>query len=604
MIRTKQTMKAGKNPLGSTAALVMGCILACSGCTTGSDDGAGVAGAAGSAGETGGTAASTGGAAGTAASTGGAGGGGGAGTGGGSNGGGGEGGSGGQGGATGQQGEFVLLWASPTRAYPEIPLDFRFVVYEEDNQPLTWTLSNAPAGMTIDADGLLNWTPPSDGTGSYTITLRVTRSQGDSIERTFTVTVGTSDFLFVSTSGSDEATGTLAAPFRTLEHALQAVANGDGKTVYLREGVYSEAFDWESFGHPSPLRGKAFSAIDPVEVRSYPGESAILDGGSTKRGVVFYETSYLIVDNLEARNFSTTGVVVTGSQHVVVRDTVVHDVHGAASDNCTGYLLEGVTDTVVDSASGYDNFDPDNIDPGSPNWNSSNFLVYNDSSTGTNYILHSSSSGSVVGFKIKHAGPAKLVLHGDLSESDIYGYVVGSDGSSVRYCLSSGSSTGILAGGTDPNKYMHQAVVIEKNTIVNATSTGISFQSGYFTQASSSIHDNIIFNDLEAAGTNEDDDRLMGLWFYDAEAGTYPLDSDWNLFYSPSSDNIIRRGNSAAGTFNYSFEAWVAASYDTHSIFANPLFSNGSSGDFRPAAGSSACGAASDGGDIGALPCL
>src|SRR6266567_2874343 len=63
--------------------------------------------------------------------------------------------------------DFVLFWSNPTRAYPDVPLDFRFVVYEKDNQQLTWQLSNAPAGMTIDQNGKVAWTPSNAQTGSY-----------------------------------------------------------------------------------------------------------------------------------------------------------------------------------------------------------------------------------------------------------------------------------------------------------------------------------------------------------------------------------------------------------------------------------------------------
>ena len=49
--------------------------------------------------------------------------------------------------------EFILHWPDPTRAYPGIPLDFRFVAYEIHNSPLTWELINEPSGMTIDQDG-------------------------------------------------------------------------------------------------------------------------------------------------------------------------------------------------------------------------------------------------------------------------------------------------------------------------------------------------------------------------------------------------------------------------------------------------------------------
>src|SRR5262245_22635321 len=74
--------------------------------------------------------------------------------------------------------DFVLFWPSPVRAHPGVPVRFRFSVYEMSNQPLTWRLSNAPAGMIIANDGRVTWTPTSGQVGSYSVTVRVTRYDG------------------------------------------------------------------------------------------------------------------------------------------------------------------------------------------------------------------------------------------------------------------------------------------------------------------------------------------------------------------------------------------------------------------------------------------
>ena len=67
--------------------------------------------------------------------------------------------------------------------------------------------------------------------------------------------------------GSDSADGSLARPWRTLEHGLSRLA--PGRTLYLRGGVYYETVTARLTGEPAA----------PITVRSYPGELAILDGG-------------------------------------------------------------------------------------------------------------------------------------------------------------------------------------------------------------------------------------------------------------------------------------------------------------------------------------
>lgn len=74
--------------------------------------------------------------------------------------------------------------------------------------------------------------------------------------------------VFVNASkGNNDAEGSEAAPWRTLNHAFLKVAPGD--TICLRGGVYREQVYCAVSGQPDA----------PITVRSYPGERVILDGG-------------------------------------------------------------------------------------------------------------------------------------------------------------------------------------------------------------------------------------------------------------------------------------------------------------------------------------
>ncbi|MGJ8673541.1 right-handed parallel beta-helix repeat-containing protein, partial [Rubritalea sp.] len=72
---------------------------------------------------------------------------------------------------------------------------------------------------------------------------------------------------YVSTSGSDSNPGTLAAPFATIQHAVNQSVPGD--SVIIRGGSYHEAVD---------LSGIAGTAARPITITNYQSEEVVLDG--------------------------------------------------------------------------------------------------------------------------------------------------------------------------------------------------------------------------------------------------------------------------------------------------------------------------------------
>ena len=69
---------------------------------------------------------------------------------------------------------------------------------------------------------------------------------------------------YVSTSGSDSDRGTLAAPWRTIQKALDALRPGG--TAVVRSGVYRESL----------VMRRAGTASAPITVRAFPGETAVV----------------------------------------------------------------------------------------------------------------------------------------------------------------------------------------------------------------------------------------------------------------------------------------------------------------------------------------
>jgi hypothetical protein len=71
---------------------------------------------------------------------------------------------------------------------------------------------------------------------------------------------------YVATDGNDQNAGTLEAPFRTIQHAVNLADAGD--TVLVRGGVYRENVDIRKSG----VEGR------PIRVVAYEGEQPVLDG--------------------------------------------------------------------------------------------------------------------------------------------------------------------------------------------------------------------------------------------------------------------------------------------------------------------------------------
>jgi RHS repeat-associated protein len=66
---------------------------------------------------------------------------------------------------------------------------YNVVATDPNGLPLTYSLPTAPAGMTIDANGLIRWTPAENEFGPNAVTLRVDNGQGGVAQQSFTVQV-------------------------------------------------------------------------------------------------------------------------------------------------------------------------------------------------------------------------------------------------------------------------------------------------------------------------------------------------------------------------------------------------------------------------------
>ncbi|MEZ4270178.1 MAG: hypothetical protein R3C68_01685 [Myxococcota bacterium] len=79
--------------------------------------------------------------------------------------------------------------------------------------------------------------------------------------------VGNAADYFVATTGNDSSSGTVAAPFRTLEHGASVLSPGD--TLYVRGGTYQRT---QEFWRPPSGR----SWQEAVTISNYGNEEVVV----------------------------------------------------------------------------------------------------------------------------------------------------------------------------------------------------------------------------------------------------------------------------------------------------------------------------------------
>ena len=184
------------------------------------------------------------------------------------------------------------------------------------------TTSN-PSEAVMDINGTLAFNVPADPpagssgigssssgtgsgssvTGSGTTGSGTTGSSGTSDIGTGAQNPGqTTDAFYVSPTGSDSNSGTLAAPFATLGRAQQAMEGSSIKTTYVEGGTYNLSSTLDLTAADS---GETWQYYAPNGV-----DSAILNGGGNLNPIISIEggASNIIIDGLTVENFGIVGI--------------------------------------------------------------------------------------------------------------------------------------------------------------------------------------------------------------------------------------------------------------------------------------------------------
>ena len=160
------------------------------------------------------------------------------------------------------------------RAYPGITYEFRAQVIG-GAYPYVFSLSNAPDGMTINrSTGVITWANPQ--TSASNITLAVQDRDGDSASSSWSITVGTSGFLFVNSSYSGTETGTISQPYNSIQDILN-LSGRESDIVYFRSGTYSVPVFRPSYSLNIGCNLSYSTNPNPHIWLAYPGENVTLD---------------------------------------------------------------------------------------------------------------------------------------------------------------------------------------------------------------------------------------------------------------------------------------------------------------------------------------
>lgn len=417
---------------------------------------------------------------------------------------------------------------------------------------------------------------------------------------------------YVSTTGNDSTgNGSLSNPFATVNKAQNYVKPGD--TVFVRGGTYFTAINLtKGSGLPDAY----------VTYKSYPGETAIIDGANLRQTqgqslIAVNNLKYITIEGFEVRNTvytDSTGKIVGGgrginvysnsttaySEYVTIKNNKVYNTYdkgiGGAGMNIT---IDG--NEVYYAAK--KNFEGASISAGWPTGISTYFmtdsagkLVESRNINITNNYVHETwgegidaialNGGKISGNRVKDTFSVLIYLDNSrnitidgnyLSAVDQY-YFRG--GLPARGIQISGESCCVPSGGP----YEHENIVITNNLIVN-TKAGIRYWLGNTNKPyrNLKIWHNTIVNPVQDAGIYLDNISSSGNEVKNNiiyKGATIPNSSAWTF-----SNNNWPNGKPSIDTSSTSFSS--------DPMFVNPIVAGPADGyKLNPASSSIGKGSA------------
>lgn len=133
---------------------------------------------------------------------------------------------------------------------------------------------------------------------------------GTSLPARIPLSTGTN--FYVSTTGSDAASGAIGTPWRTIQHAIDTVP-ANGSIINVRQGTYSEG----EIGV-----NRTGNASNPITIQSFPGETATVSGGRFLTYTDAGNASYVRIQNLNITGGSD-GWKIEYGHHMEINNCVI-----------------------------------------------------------------------------------------------------------------------------------------------------------------------------------------------------------------------------------------------------------------------------------------
>ena len=406
---------------------------------------------------------------------------------------------------------------------------------------------------------------------------------------------------YVAPTGNDTNSGSINAPFKTIQKAANIVNPGD--TVYVRAGTYNER----------AFLSRSGTAGNYITFQNYTGESPVMDGTGLGNGIMFYisNASYVKIIGLKIRNHTGAGINAQHSgagSHLEIRDNEIYNQSYSGIGGTYGHSIQvGPTyqaplwsngtwsDVIIDGNYIHD------VVTGIPTAYNEALTVFGPTTKFqvTNNIIDNASfiSIDIVGRGTKY--PTDGIISGNEIKNS--GYDLTSAAIYIDFAKNITIENNIIhdnvghgiSVNAEPSGVVTENIIVRRNKVwnnshnisfgskdnglasnirvVHNTAVNTSATSGYRNYALYCGNGNIAKNNISymtGMATHHVD-------MYYPECAGYNYTFDYNAYY-PSNKTWRYKASSYTP-----FSTWQAIGQDTHYIAQDPLFVNIANNDFN-----------------------
>lgn len=424
---------------------------------------------------------------------------------------------------------------------------------------------------------------------------------------------------YISTTGNNSNAGTFASPWLDQTNFNTRYSNDEpnpataGTCYIFRGGTYSTTRLYNADTVGLFFRNKNGTALNPIQILGYPGETVIFDypgtSGTKISPIQLYTVSHFAIKDIILRNnylgsnvVSAEGAIaIEAGSNITTQRVIANNNEGAGGANVAGLVLNGGDNLIADHNIFVDN------QQATANPNSAGVVVFR----GNNHLIKKNITGYTGvtrmgdGIKKKHTNYNETI---EISENTVFntleGIVSAGAGTTIKRNRIFENDLGIgLFDLGGPNQY-HLASLIEYNTLYNnSNSNRIEPELGWNINntasadrcSSNSSINTITFNKnviVMNRATLAQDFNFLDVGTYDPDflygqfiTGGKLISNNncWHASVAPSpywglyesnNGNLTCSGRGNNGASYTSFSAWQATGRDAQSFYKNPLFDN------------------------------